>query len=138
MTHRTQVTFKNMKHSPAIEDMARQHSDKLSKYYDGIQSCRVTIEIPHQKHEKGNVFQVRIDMTVPKAELVVETKATNSPEYEKIEVALNDSFDMAKRRLEDYSRKRRGMVKKHAEHGNKDEEAEIRAIEREQMEEFMR
>ena len=133
-----QVSFKNMKHSAAIEEYSRQQCEKLDKYFSGIQSCRVTIEIPHKRHEKGNLFQVRIDMTVPGAELVVETKLAKYLGYENLQAVLNDSFDMAKRRLEDYARKKRGLVKMHAERPDPDEEAEIREIERAQMQEFLR
>ena len=131
-----QVIFRNMKHSRSIEELATEQCHKLSNYCEVIQSCRVTIEVPHRHHQKGNFYQVQIDITVPRAELVVETKPANNSEYEDLKVALRDSFDMARRRLEDYASKRRGNTKSKTARPDLQEAAELREIEREQMEEF--
>lgn len=138
MTIPTQVIFRNMKHSKSIEELANQHCQKLTIYFEKIVHCKVIIEIPHKHQQKGNVYQVRIDMAVPGAELVVETKSVNGSEYEDLKVALKDAFDMARRRLEDYARKRRGNTKSRTVKPDLQEEAELREIEREQMEEFSR
>ncbi len=132
-----QVNFRNMKHSPAIEEFVREHSEKLTTFCAGITSCRVTIELPHKHHQSGNLYRVRIDMTVPDAELVVQTKLGEDSGYDDLKVAVRDSFDMATRRLENYTRKRRGMVKTHAQVRNHEEEAEIREAEIEQMKDFV-
>jgi cold shock CspA family protein/ribosome-associated translation inhibitor RaiA len=108
-----QVTFKNMKHSKWVEDLVGEHFDKLDELFDGIISCRVVIDIPHKHHRKGNLFQVRIDLTVPGEEIVVNTEAGEHAAYEDIEVAVRDSFDSAKRLLEDYVSRKRGTVKTH-------------------------
>lgn len=133
-----QVIFRNMKHSESIEELAVEHCNKLNTYCNSILNCRVTVEMPHKHQQKGNFYQVRIDLTVPGAELVVETKLANNSEYEDIRVALRDAFDMARRRLEDYARKRRGNTKTRAELPDLEEAAELREAEREQMEEFSR
>jgi cold shock CspA family protein len=52
---------------------------------------------------------VRIDLTVPGHELVVDRV-----ENEDVHVALRDAFDDMKRRLEDVVRQRRGDEKQHA------------------------
>ena len=66
------ITFRNMEPSKAIEDNIREKAAKLDSFYDRIMSCRVTVEAPHRHHHKGKAYQVRIDLTVPGDELVID------------------------------------------------------------------
>lgn len=130
-----QITFRHMAPSPAIEDNIRDKVAKLDEFYDRIMGCRVAVEAPHRHHHKGKAYVVRIDLTVPGAELVVNRepkrlvakKANGADEPEKefaelrepskhaahedIYVAIRDAFSAAERKLQDYARKRRGEVK---------------------------
>jgi len=60
---------------------------------------------------------VRIDIKVPGSEIVV-----NRDKHEDIYVALRDAFDAAKRQVEEFGRRQRGDVKRHA--NNRAPEAE--------------
>jgi cold shock CspA family protein len=123
--------------SPAIEENIREKAAKLDELHDGIMGCRVAVEAPHRHHHKGKAYLVRIDLTVPGGELVVNrepkrlvAKKTNSadePEKdfaelhepskhaarEDLYVAIRDAFSAAGRKLQDHARRRRGMVKVH-------------------------
>ena len=44
---------------------------KLERFFHGIVSCRVLIEHAHRRHKHGSPFNVRIDLSLPGAELVV-------------------------------------------------------------------
>ena len=66
-----QITFRDMAPSPAIEDNIREKAAKLDELHDGIMGCRVTVEAPHRHHHKGKAYVVRIDLTVPGGELVI-------------------------------------------------------------------
>ena len=137
MENSLQITFRNMPPSPAIEDTIREKADKLDSYYDRILGCRVVVEAPHRRHHKGKAYLVRIDLTVPGGELVVN-RARNplnaaklrDPElagndlaeshepskhaaHEDVYVAIRDAFNSAGRKLQNYARKRRGEVKAH-------------------------
>jgi cold shock CspA family protein len=132
-----QITFRDMAPSPAIESNVREKAAKLDDLYPGIMGCRVTIEAPHRHHHKGKAYSVRIDMTVPGAELVVtrtpkrlaaaRLNRTEEPDkdftevhepskhaaHEDIYVAIRDAFNAAGRKLQDHARRRRGKVKVH-------------------------
>ena len=105
-----QITLKNVPHSAAVEAKIRDKIVKLDQFSDRLMSCRVTVEESQRRHHQGKLFSVRIDMTVPGKELVV-----NRVENEDCYVAVRDAFDAAKRQLEEHSRKRRGEIKSHAE-----------------------
>jgi len=106
-----QVSFRHMKHSEEIEALIRQRAAKLDTFSDRIISCRVVVE-PAAKHRQlGNLFAVRIDLSVPGEEIVVSREPSQHTEAKDIRVALRDAFDSARRQLEDYGRRQRGGAK---------------------------
>ena len=104
-----QITTRDIPHSEALESHIRQKAEKLETFYPQIMGCRIVVEVPHKHKTQGNLFNVRLDITVPGKELAV-TREPNEDVY----VALRDAFDAAKRQLEDYGRRQRGEVKAHA------------------------
>ncbi|HXG52435.1 MAG TPA: HPF/RaiA family ribosome-associated protein [candidate division Zixibacteria bacterium] len=132
-----QITFRNMPPSEAIESHIREKAAKLESFYDRIMGCRVVVEAPHRRHHKGKAYLVRIDLTVPGGELVVNREPTHleaekpeplePPEKELAEcreptreaahedpyVAIRDAFNAAARKLQDFARRQRGKVKRH-------------------------
>ena len=131
------ITFRNMPPSKAIEANIKEKVDKLDSLYDGIMSCRVIVEAPHRHHHKGKAYQVRIDMTVPGDEIVINRapkrlEAARSAHPEELEnglaeshepskhgahedayVAIRDAFNAAGRKLQDHARRKQGKVKIH-------------------------
>ena len=103
-----QVTLRDVSPSEAVEGYIRERAAKLDAFYDRIMGCRVVVEAPVRHHRKGGPFKVRIDLTVPGDELVV-----NRQSDEDLYVAIRDAFDAMRRRLEDYARRQRGSVKAH-------------------------
>lgn len=108
-----QVVFHNLDPSPAVESRIREKAAKLDLYYDQIMSCRVVVEAPHKHHQKGRLYRVQIDVTVPDEELVVSRDPGQDHAHEDVYVAIRDAFDAMRRQLEDYARRRRGKVKNH-------------------------
>jgi ribosome-associated translation inhibitor RaiA len=109
--------------SPAVEAKIREEAAKLEEFYDRIMSCRVTVEIPHRYRNGAYLFHVRIDLTAPGAEIVVNHEPTlhgsiqrmgaeeRSKEHElsaphkDVYVAIRDAFKTARRWLQEYAHK---------------------------------
>jgi len=108
-----QIVFRNMERSESIEQRVQELAEKLDSFCDSIMSCRVVIQLPHRHHVQGNKFSIRIDITVPDSEIVVDREPSNHAEYEDINAALRDAFDTTRRQLEDYVQRRRHQVKRH-------------------------
>ena len=108
-----ELTFRSMDRSAALEADVREKAAKLETFYDGIMRCRVVIEAGHKHREKGNLYHVRIDLTVPGAELVVSREPMQHQAHADVYVAVRDAFDAARRQLEDYVGRQRGKVKHH-------------------------
>ncbi len=114
-----QITFRHMDTSEALAARIRERAEELDQICDRIISCRVAVERQHARHQQGNLFRVRVDVTVPGREVVVGRDPAADHAHEDAHVAVRDSFDAARRLLEDYVRERRGDVKLHAvpDHG---------------------
>ena len=110
-----QITFRHLDHSDAIEADIRDKAQKLELFADNITSCRVVVEAPHQHHHKGRIYSVAVDITVPGGEIVASRHPDKRHAHEDVYVAIRDAFNAANRQLEDYVRKRRGKVKRHAQ-----------------------
>lgn len=105
-----QITIRDVPHSDAVDANVREKAAKLEEFSTHIMSCRVVVEMPHKHTHQGRQFNVRIDIGVPNSEIVV-----NHDHNEDVYIAIRDAFDAARRQLEDYARRIRGDVKKHAE-----------------------
>ena len=103
-----QVTFRNMPQSDAIEAKINEKSSKLDRFYDRIISCRVVVEELQRRRHQGNIYSVRIDLTVPGKELAI-SRQENEDAY----VAIRDAFDAAVRLLDEHAQRIQGEVKAH-------------------------
>lgn len=99
-----QISFRNMSHSEALEHAIVEHADRLDRFSDRIMGCRVLVETCHRRHQ-GNLYHVRIDLTLPGREIVVGREPALHRAHEDAHVAVRDAFNAATRRLEDYARR---------------------------------
>ena len=109
MNIQPQINVRGIENAAGVEEKVRRRALHLERYSDEIQRCQVWVEAPHGHHRQGRLCEVRIRITVPNEELVVE----NQPLDEDVHVAIRNAFDAARRQLEDYARRRRGDVKSH-------------------------
>lgn len=100
-----------MPSSEAIDAEIRKRVAKLEKICGDLIGCQVSVEADAKHKTQGKLYKVRVDLTVPGVELVVDGHRTT---HEDAYVALRDSFDAASRQLEEYVQRRRGDVKSHA------------------------
>lgn len=104
-----EIHLLEMPRSEAVEAKIRERADRLSHFSDEILKCQVWVESPHGHHRKGPLYGIRIRLTVPGEEIVIEKQPTEDDVY----VSIRDAFDAARRKIEDYERRRRGEVKAH-------------------------
>ena len=104
----TQIVFRDLPRSDAIEAAIQEKVDKLDAYFDRIMGCRVTVGTVGRHKHQGKLFNIRVDLTVPGSEILV-----NRDSAEDVYVAIRDAFDHVRRKLEDHARRQRGDVKSH-------------------------
>ncbi len=108
-----EISFVDIARSPAAETRIRERVTRLEHRFDGITSCHVYVASPHQHQRKGNLFEVRIEVRVPGAELAVADRPGNINAHEDVYVAIRDAFDAMERQLEEWKQRIRGEVKRH-------------------------
>ncbi|KUO57011.1 MAG: 30S ribosomal protein S30 [Alphaproteobacteria bacterium BRH_c36] len=109
-----QITFHNLDHSDVIEKRIAEEVSKLEQFYDRIISCRVIVERPQKRHQKGDTYAVRIFLEIPGGhDIVVNRDAGLDHTHEDAYVAIRDAFGSARRQLQDLVRIRQGEVKHH-------------------------
>jgi ribosomal subunit interface protein len=108
-----QITFRHMDPSPALEAKIRQRIDELELHHTHLTSCRAVIELDHRHHHQGNLYHVRVDLTLPGHELFAGRESPKRQAYEDAYVAVRDVFDSLQRQLEELGRRQRHEVKHH-------------------------
>jgi cold shock CspA family protein len=117
--------------SAIVEQWIVEEARKLEEFYPRIMGCRVMLERASRHHRWGNLYHVRIDLTVPGGELVVRRQPSlharlqqigggklpkhlevSSP-HKELRQAIDDAFKAMGRRLQDYARRQRQDVKSH-------------------------
>ncbi len=108
-----QITFRHMEPSPALEVRIRELASRFDKFSEHIMRCHVIVQpLSHRPHQ-GALYDFRIDLTLPDEEVAIRRAHPADHAHESPYVALRDAFRAARRKLEDYERRRRGDVKSH-------------------------
>jgi ribosomal subunit interface protein len=100
-----QLTFKGMESSPALEARIREKAAMLDRFESDIIRCHVTVEAPHQHHHQGRLFRARIEVFVPRGDIVVTRESPQNHAHEDPYVAVRDAFDAVTRQLQDHMRR---------------------------------
>ncbi|MBM3383159.1 MAG: HPF/RaiA family ribosome-associated protein [Betaproteobacteria bacterium] len=99
MTIYTEIAFRGMEPSAAIEQLIHKRVKKLELMFSHVAACRVVIEAPHKHRIRGNLFHVRIDLSAPQSELVSSRDIGMNIAHEQLHVALRDAFSALRNQL---------------------------------------
>ena len=103
-----QITFRELSPTPAIEARIREKARKLERFSKRITGCRVTVEAPHKRRQKGGLFRVKVDLTLPGGEIFAAKGRPRLHAHRDLMVAVGDAFDAARRQLAVYVDRKRG------------------------------
>lgn len=125
------ITFRRLKRSDELEAAVLSHVRRLERYVPSLIAARVLVELAARHHRTGNRCHVRIDLSVPGEDIIVTHDASLRPElraratakaqkqhdvdrlHRHASVAIREAFEVARRRAQDRTRRRRGAVKTH-------------------------
>ncbi|MBI1902554.1 MAG: HPF/RaiA family ribosome-associated protein [Planctomycetia bacterium] len=108
-----QVSFRNLAHDPALESDIRRRAAKLEEFCGNMVSCHVVLEVPHHHHQAGNLYRVRMYISVPRRDIEVDHAPAEHEAYKDLKVVVRDAFKEARRKLQDYVREVQGHKKAH-------------------------
>ena len=94
------MTFRHMDHSGALEDRARKLGSRLQRFSERILRCHMTLEGPDHLRDIGASYVVKIDLTVPGAQIHADSLHVDGAGHKDIYLALRDAFNNAKRQLQ--------------------------------------
>jgi ribosomal subunit interface protein len=109
MVNTLNIKFHNIPASEAVEAEIRKRAEKLYQLTDRINRCDVTVETNGKHKQQGHLYEVRIDLTIPGAEIALNRVHPNEDVY----IAVRDTFDAASRKLKEHIQVQRGEVKVH-------------------------
>lgn len=113
LEHALQITFRGLDGTEALKKNIEEKARNLERFYNKIESCRVVVESPGARHQKGGVYQVKIHLSVPGDDIIVSREPGTLGPHGDLYLAINDAFKEARRQLESYVRRRRRQVKAH-------------------------
>lgn len=108
-----EITFHGMPASPALRDAITERVTRLERLAPDAISCQVTIEHESQRRQQGNIYRVHARLVLAGAELDAGRSPPAGSSHEDPYIAVRDTFDALRRRLEDHIRRVRGDVKHH-------------------------
>jgi ribosomal subunit interface protein len=108
-----EISFRNVDPTPTLRAQLDDEIARLERFFDGITTCHVMVEVRNPRRREGNLYHVRIEVRVPGTELVVSRDPPAEQKREELPVAITEAFSAMIRQLEDYVRKLRGKVKAH-------------------------
>lgn len=104
-----QITFRGMDSSEAVDTEIKKRVEWLQTFFDRLIGCHVVVEAPHQHSQKGNLFHVTVELSVPgRGPIVVGKEHHDNQAHEDVYVVIRDVFDAARRQLQEHARKLRG------------------------------
>jgi ribosomal subunit interface protein len=109
MTIPVRIVYRDIERTDAIDAYIRKHVEKLQSHAGRAISCHVAVEAPHRHKQHGRHYRVRIDLTLPGAELVVDRCPDAGREHEDAYAAIDDAFDHALRRAGEHARRAREL-----------------------------
>jgi putative sigma-54 modulation protein len=101
MTTLVEVHFHGIEKSDAIEQRVRDKVAKLQSHFERMTSCRVGIEATQRSPQKPKVYQIKLEIGIPRRKPIVVTyERVGSRANEELCLAIRDAFEAALRKVD--------------------------------------
>jgi ribosomal subunit interface protein len=97
MTMASNVTYRDLDTSEALNAIINKRLQKLGRYCSDIQHSRVVLDSPHNHKHKGKEFRATVEIDLKGSPITVSQNDTS------IHVAVRDAFDVAERKLKSHT-----------------------------------
>jgi ribosome-associated translation inhibitor RaiA len=96
-----EIHFHGIEKSEAIEKRVREKVSKLERHFGRITRCRVVLEAPHRTPAKAKVYQIKIEIGMPRQQaVVISHEREGSHANEELPLAIRDAFEAAVRKID--------------------------------------
>lgn len=107
------ISYRNVDHSPAIDDIIRTRIAALELRDHRITGCVVTLDSPQKKKRNGRVLRVRLNLHLPGPDLTVAREIAQGSAQDDLILAVNRAFAAAEKALKKRKKKMGGIEVKH-------------------------
>ncbi len=114
METQLQLDFHGSDADPAAREIVLDRVRELQSRFGRITDCRVVVTGPGSRHRSGGLYDVRVHLSLPGGRQVVVDRVDHGDErYADLRFAIADTFNRARRRLQDQARRLQGRIKAH-------------------------
>lgn len=111
-----EMTFHDVDRSDWSEEFIRRQVERLERYVDHINSCRVTVSQPHRHHHRGRPYRVRVEVTLPPGHVLdAVAEPVEVQTVVELRTVIRDAFKAMEKQLLKLKDRQRGDVKFHPE-----------------------
>lgn len=97
MTMVSNVTYRDLDASEALNTIIGKRLQKLERYSSDIKHSRVVLDSPHNHKHKGKEFRAMVEIDIKGNPITITQNDTS------IHIAVRDAFDVAERKLKSHS-----------------------------------
>ncbi len=94
-----EIIWHNMEPARHVQQRVDHRVARLEKFFGRITRCHVVVEAAHRRHQKGNQYEVRVEVTVPGGEISINRRPGDDFAHADVLVAIRDAFDAMERQL---------------------------------------
>lgn len=94
-----EIIWHNMEPARHVQQRVDRRVARLEKFFGRITRCQVVVEAAHRRHQKGNQYEVRVEVTVPGGEISINRRPGDDFAHADVLVAIRDAFDAMERQL---------------------------------------
>lgn len=108
-----EIAYENLKPEAAAERQVIRGLRRLERVAPELMAVRVTLANRNPRRHTGNLYDVRLELTLPGPDVAVSRTPPLHSESEDLLLAIGEAFDKARRELVESRAVRRGEVKTH-------------------------
>lgn len=94
------VVFQNMPEMKSIRKHLEKQVRALDQKFDGIESCRVAVQLPYHHRYPGNVYDFRIGVIIPGTSVEVARSPSANGADANLFALIRDAFDEVEQKLD--------------------------------------
>jgi ribosome-associated translation inhibitor RaiA len=105
-----EIIFRNMRPSFRIRARIEDYVDKLDRFDDRVQQCRVVVQSPRRGPQRTASHYVTIHAALPNEEIVIDSRAPQHRSHHGAAVAVREAFETLMHRLEELAQARQNRA----------------------------
>ena len=111
MSFPVQVTFQGLDASNGLHAHVIEHAQRLERFAADVRACHVVIAAASRRRQQGNVCDVHVTLALAGEQIAAGGRAVADDRHADPYLAVTDTFEALRRRLEDRARKRRDSAR---------------------------